>query len=30
MSRGTHWIVLCVNRDNVIYVESFRIEHVPK
>ena len=30
MSRGTHWIALCVNRDNVIYVESFRIEHVPK
>ena len=26
----THWIVLCVNSDNVTYLDSFGVEHIPK
>ena len=29
-STGTHWIVLCVDGDDVKYFESFGVEHVPK
>ena len=28
-SIGTHWIALYVNGDNVIYFDSFGIEHIP-
>ena len=27
---GTHWIALYVNAENVIYFDSFRVEHIPK
>ena len=27
---GTHWIALCVKNDEVIYFDSFGVEHVPK
>ena len=27
---GTHWINLCVKHNEVIYFESFGVEHVPK
>ena len=27
---GTHWIALYVKNDEVIYFDSFRVEHVPK
>ena len=27
---GTHWIALYVNGDNVIYFDSFGVEHIPK
>ena len=26
----THWIVFYVNGDNIIYFDSFRVEHTPK
>ena len=29
-SIGTHWIVLYVNGNNIIYFDSFGAEHVPK
>ena len=29
-SIGTHGIALYVNRDNVKYVDSFGVEHIPK
>ena len=29
-STGTHWIVLCVDGDDVKYFESFGVEHIPK
>ena len=27
---GTHWITWYVNDNNVIYFDSFRLEHIPK
>ena len=27
---GTHWVVLFVKRDEVIYFDSFGVEHIPK
>ena len=27
---GAHWIVLYVNDNNVIYFDSFGVEHIPK
>ena len=29
-SMATHWIALFVNGDNVIYFDSFGVEHIPK
>ena len=29
-SIGTHWIALYVNAENIIYFDSFGIEHIPK
>ena len=29
-SLGTHWTVLYVHNDNATYVDSFRVEHIPK
>ena len=29
-SIGTHWIDLYVNSNNVIYLDSFGVEHIPK
>ena len=29
-SVGTHWIALYVNSKNVIYFDSFGVEHIPK
>ena len=29
-SKGTHWIALYVNGYNVIYFDSFGVEHIPK
>ena len=29
-SIATHWIALYVNGNNVIYFDSFRVEHIPK
>ena len=29
-SMGTHWIALYVNGNNVIYFNSFGVEHIPK
>ena len=29
-SIGTHWIVLYVNGNNIIYFDSFGVEHIPK
>ena len=26
---GTHWIALYVNGNNIIYFDSFGIEHIP-
>ena len=27
---GTNWIVLCVSNNEIIYFDSFGVEHVPK
>ena len=27
---GTHWIASCVKNNEVIYFDSFRVEHIPK
>ena len=27
---GTHWVALYVNTNNVIYLDSFGVEHIPK
>ena len=27
---GTHWIVLCMNGDNVTYFDSFGVENISK
>ena len=27
---GTHWIALHVNGNNVTYIDSFSVEHIPK
>ena len=27
---GTHWVALHVNNNNVIYFDSFGVEHIPK
>ena len=27
---GSHWVALYVNSKTVIYVDSFRVEHIPK
>ena len=29
-STGTHWIALYVNGNNIIYFDSFEVEHIPK
>ena len=29
-SIGTHWIVSYVNGNNIIYFDSFEVEHIPK
>ena len=29
-SIGTHWIALYVNSNNIIYFDSFKVEHIPK
>ena len=29
-SIGTHWIVSYVNGNNIIYFDSFDVEHIPK
>ena len=29
-SKGTHWIALYVDAENVAYFDSFGVEHVPK
>ena len=29
-SIGTHWIASYVNGNNVIYFDSFRVEHIPE
>ena len=28
--KGTHWIALYVNSNNIIYFDSFGVEHIPK
>ena len=27
---GTHWIALFWNKNNIIYFDSFDVEHIPK
>ena len=27
---GTHWIALFCNKNNIIYFDSFGVEHIPK
>ena len=27
---GTHWVVIFVKKDEVIYFDSFRVEYIPK
>ena len=29
-SIGTHWISLYVNGNNIVYFDSFQVEHIPK
>ena len=29
-STGTHWVVICVKKDEVIYFDSFGVEYIPK
>ena len=29
-SIGTHWIALYLNANNIVYFESFGVEHIPK
>ena len=29
-SIGTHWIALHLNENNIIYFDSFEVEHIPK
>ena len=29
-STGTHWIALYVNANDIIYFDSFGVEHIPK
>ena len=29
-SIGTHWIALFVNSNNIIYFDSFGVEHIPR
>ena len=29
-SIGTHWIALYVNAKNIVYFDSFEVEHIPK
>ena len=29
-SIGTHWIALYVNSNNIVYFDSFGVEHIPK
>ena len=29
-SIGTHWIALYVNANNLVYFDSFGVEHIPK
>ena len=29
-SIGTHWIALYVNANNIVYFDSFRVEHITK
>ena len=29
-SIGSHWIALYANTDNVVYFDSFGVEHIPK
>ena len=29
-SIGTHWIALCVNANNILYFDSFGVEHIPE
>ena len=28
--RGTHWIVLYLNGNNITHFDSFGVEHIPK
>ena len=27
---GTHWIALYVNATNIVYFDSFRVDHIPR
>ena len=27
---GTHWIALCCNRNELVYFDSFGVEHLPE
>ena len=27
---GTHWVALCVKNNDIIYFDSFGVEHIPK
>ena len=27
---GTHWVALFCNRSEIVYFDSFRVEHVPE
>ena len=29
-SIGTHWIALYLNANNIVYFDSFGVEHIPK
>ena len=30
VSIGTHWIALYVNTTNIVYFDSFRVDHIPR